>query len=67
MEVLSTYYFRIEHRAGKLHGNCDGLSRIPCNVYPGCKRLKFKEMQISSRGNCTFSTTQPYSPSDTDF
>ena len=43
IEVLSVYNTVIEHRAGKLHGNCDGLSRIPCNHCPGCKRLEEKE------------------------
>ena len=37
--------------AGKLLGNCDCLSRILCNVCPGCKRLEEKEMQ-NSKGNC---------------
>ena len=56
IEVLSAYNFSIEHRAGKLHGNCDGLSRIPCNVCPGCKRLEEKEMQNSSKSNCACKT-----------
>ena len=43
IEVLSAYNFVIEQRAGKLHGNCDGLSRIPCHHCPGCKRLEEKE------------------------
>lgn len=30
IEVISTYDMEIEHRAGKLHGNADGLSRVPC-------------------------------------
>ena len=42
--------------ARKLHGNCDGLSRIRCNVCPGCKRLEEKEMQTSSEGNCACKT-----------
>ncbi len=31
LEVLGTYEFRIEHRPGRYHGNCDGLSRRPCD------------------------------------
>ena len=31
MEVLSQYDFRIEHRKGSKHVNCDALSRIPCD------------------------------------
>jgi transposase InsO family protein len=30
IEVLGNYQFEIQHRAGKLHGNADGLSRQPC-------------------------------------
>lgn len=38
LEELSQYQMRILHRPGKLHGNADGLSRIPdtlleCNCY----------------------------------
>ena len=31
LEVISAYDMEIEHRAGRLHGNADGLSRMPCN------------------------------------
>ncbi len=30
LEVLAPYQMEIEHRKGRLHGNADGLSRIPC-------------------------------------
>ena len=30
LEILNTYDFEIEHRPGRLHGNADALSRIPC-------------------------------------
>ncbi len=30
IEVLGTYEFTIEHRAGRIHGNADALSRRPC-------------------------------------
>jgi transposase InsO family protein len=30
LEVIAAYDMEIEHRAGKLHGNADGLSRLPC-------------------------------------
>ncbi len=30
IQVLDTYDYTIEHRPGRLHGNADGLSRIPC-------------------------------------
>lgn len=42
LEVLESYNFTIEHRAGKLHGNADGLSRqcIPCTY---CTRHENKD------------------------
>lgn len=30
LEVLSTYDFEIQHRAGRIHSNADALSRRPC-------------------------------------
>ena len=30
LQVLDTYDYEVEHRPGRLHGNADGLSRIPC-------------------------------------
>ena len=30
LETLAMFDFDIEHRPGRLHGNADGLSRIPC-------------------------------------
>ena len=30
LEILNTYDFEIEHQPGRLHGNADALSRIPC-------------------------------------
>jgi predicted aspartyl protease len=35
LEVLQQFDFRIVHRAGRSHGNADGMSRIPCKQ---CKR-----------------------------
>ena len=30
IDILSTYNFRIQHRAGRLHGNAEALSRMSC-------------------------------------
>ena len=30
LDALSEYHFTITHRAGRSHGNADGMSRIPC-------------------------------------
>lgn len=39
LEILGTYDFKIEYRAGKVHSNADALSRRPCltRVYILCK------------------------------
>ena len=38
LEILSAYDMKIEHRAGRLHGNADGLSRKVCKQCGmGCK------------------------------
>ena len=31
LEILSSFDFAMEHRAGRNHGNADGMSRRPCN------------------------------------
>lgn len=30
LEILGTYDFKMEHRAGRVHSNADALSRRPC-------------------------------------
>ena len=30
-EILSEFDFEIQHRVGRLHGNVDAVSRIPCS------------------------------------
>lgn len=30
LEVVSGFQMKIEHRPGRLHGNADGMSRLPC-------------------------------------
>ncbi|MEW8548046.1 MAG: RNase H-like domain-containing protein, partial [Candidatus Thiodiazotropha sp.] len=63
IEVLSAYNFDIQHRSGKLHGNCDGLSRIPCNHCPCCRRLEEKEKQITvDISNCSCAHPQTNDP-----
>ena len=47
LEVLSTYRFSIQFRAGLKHGNCDGLSRInrPCSECAFCERREQEERE----------------------
>ena len=42
-EVLNTYNFEIQHRAGKQHGNADGLSRRPCISCKYCTKQEQKD------------------------
>ena len=41
LAVLQAFYFEIYHRAGKLHQNCDSLSRRPCEE--NCKHCSRRE------------------------
>jgi transposase InsO family protein len=47
LDYIEQYQFTIEHRNGKAHGNCDGLSRRPCSEeekkepgHPCCRRAR---------------------------
>ena len=44
LTFLSAYNFTIEHRAGRLHSNCDALSRRPCYDFrcKYCDRVESK-------------------------
>lgn len=44
LETLSSYDFDIVHRPGRLHGNGDGMSRVPCpSDCPTCRRSELKQ------------------------
>ena len=48
LEALSEYDFKISHRAGKAHGNGDGLSRRPCpDDCPTCKKSEIRDETVS--------------------
>ena len=49
LEVISSYEMEIEHRAGKLHGNADSLSRITC---PQCGIYKGWDQQDATADQC---------------
>lgn len=44
LELLGTYTFKIQHRAGTKHGNADALSRRPCDNCRHCDRVEEKEI-----------------------
>ena len=44
LEVLGTYDYEIEHRAGSRHGNADAMSRRPCEDCAHCERVEQKNM-----------------------
>ena len=48
LETLSEYDFNISHRAGKVHGNGDGLSRRPCpDDCTACKKSEIRDETVS--------------------
>ena len=53
LQVLDTYDYKVEHRAGKQHGNADGLSRIPCRqcgrVDPGGEDITPPVVRVITR------------------
>ena len=54
LQLLGTYDFEIEHRAGRIHNNADALSRRPCSGQecPYCERQENKPAGIwSDRGS----------------
>jgi hypothetical protein len=55
IEILSTYKYEIVHRAGKSHGNADGLSRTRCAQYTRDDCLDPR----TARGNTLACGTKP--------
>ncbi|XP_032428228.1 uncharacterized protein LOC116725923 [Xiphophorus hellerii] len=47
LEALQDYNFQIVHRAGRLHGNADALSRRPCAIGTDCKQCQ----RVEGRGS----------------
>ena len=70
LEVLSTYRFVIEHRAGVKHGNCDALSRMnrPCSSCIHCERREQeeKEAQLKDVETCKCRKQKPENKDSTD-
>ena len=55
-EMLGTYNFSIQFRPGRLHGNADGLSRIPCGPCATCER---KEQKSQASGASMSASSVP--------
>jgi hypothetical protein len=53
LDLIAEYNFKIIHRAGRLHGNSDALSRRPCQNNPGqvCRQCVKKGLEESEE-NC---------------
>ena len=51
LEMLGSYEFDIQHRAGKLHSNADALSRLPCRQ---CGRIDQVEVQAVARSQAKY-------------
>ena len=56
LEELSQYDFSIIHRPGKLHGNADGMSRIPDTLQPCECYVAGVEVTSLSCGGCLYCT-----------
>jgi transposase InsO family protein len=52
LEVLAAYDFQIIHRAGKQHGNADGLSSRPCFPCDYCTRQEQKDVDPVDECEC---------------
>ena len=61
LETLQDYDFNIQHRAGKLHGNADALSRRPC-VTTECRQCERHE----KKSTATAETTHDQHPREAD-
>ena len=46
LEQLAVYDFSVQHRAGRLHGNADALSRRPCD--PACRHCTRRDQPTAS-------------------
>jgi hypothetical protein len=56
LQLVGTYDFEIEHRAGRIHNNADALSRRPCDKHDNNPRDIRSESggTISNKGSlCT--------------
>ena len=45
LQLLSGYDLKIQHRAGRQHGNADGLSRRPCTECKQCEKMEKNETE----------------------
>ena len=43
LETLSEFQYKLEHRAGRQHGNADGLSRQACVDCKQCRRIEQRD------------------------
>ena len=61
LENLSSYNFRIEYRPGRLYGNADGVSRIPCRQCGQIETINENQQQqissLSSVDNTNYDST----------
>ena len=67
LETLSSYQLTIEHRAGRSHGNADGLSRRPCSDL-NCKHCTKAEVGLlpeTESTQCATVTTRSQSAKQT--
>ena len=65
IQSLSEYRFKIVHRAGKQHGNADGLSRRPCqNENKSCRQCELMERANNEKHVCLITMPPTWSNED---
>ena len=59
IEILATYDYEIQHRAGRIHSNADALSRRPCisKNCSYCERAETKYCEVQCISNSVNTTT----------
>ncbi|MES9883150.1 MAG: reverse transcriptase domain-containing protein, partial [Sedimenticola sp.] len=67
LQVLSTYNITIEYRPGRLNGNADGLSRLPCFPCSHCEKREIQERErVEQNIKCECEIRKIQSSQDTD-
>ena len=65
IQSLSEYRFKIVRRAGKQHGNADGLSRRPCqNENKSCRQCELMERANNEKHVCLITMPPTWSNED---
>ena len=67
IQIMDTFDYEVQHRPGKLHGNADGLSRVPCRQCGHgegedslhCRVMTTRQSQESMKGESAAAISSP--------